>query len=182
MTKQTVNTPNVKTAGQQPAHTFNGRPASISRKRYRTKRANAPKQCHHQAKRSPRQTPPQRQKAAKRSAGASVNEITVHFSPQAAPGVSGRNAAPSLGLRSNSRFPSRHAASKRLFFGRPLVLEYRSGLIDKSNKHKNRQSAVEMPKNTGLLFLAGCQGFGGPERCNCRLRSSVAQTNAALQP
>ena len=68
------------------------------------------------------------------------------------------------------------------FFGQPLVLEYRSGLIDKSNKHKNRQSAVEMPKNTGLLFLAGCQGFGGPERCNCRLRSSVARTNAALQP
>jgi hypothetical protein len=61
------------------------------------------------------------------------------------------------------------------------VLEYRSGLIDKTNKEKNRRSAVEIPKKTGLLFLAGCHEFDGPERCNYRRQSSVAQIDAALQ-
>ena len=87
------------------------------------------------------------------------------------------------GLRFSCHHSSklRRTVSKRLFFGKPLVLEYRSGLIDKMNKDKNRQSAVEIPKNTGLLFLAGRHEFGGPERCNCRRQSSVAQINAALQ-
>jgi hypothetical protein len=55
-------------------------------------------------------------------------------------------------------------------------------LIDKMNNEKNRQSVVEMPeKITGLLFLAGRQGFGDPERCDGRRQSSVARTNGALQ-
>ena len=80
-----------------------------------------------------------------------------------------------------SPFKLRRTASDWLFFGKPLVLEYRSGLFDKMNKDKNRQSAVEIPKNTGLLFLAGRRESGGPERCNCRRQSSVAQIDAALQ-